>query len=121
MIRRSKRDSLNLGFTHINVKWFREFMAFDPTLGLRHARCRVYALTGDKDIQVDSHDLVELRKITPDSQTKVQPDVDHLLRSQPGESNPKKYREQLKSGVDAGVMSELRAWLANCTDRQPVE
>ena len=41
-----------------------------------------------------------------------QPDVDHLLRSQPGRSNPKKYREQLDSDVDPGVKSQLRDWLA---------
>ena len=112
MIRRSKRNSLNLGFTHVNVKWFREFMAYDPTVGLRGISCLVCALTGDKDIQVDPHDLSELRKIVPNSLTKIEPNVDHLLRSQPAKSSPKKYKEQVKLNVDAGVIAQLREWLA---------
>jgi alpha/beta superfamily hydrolase len=57
LLRRSKRDSIRILFIRINPKWFREFMAHNPTRALVASQCRIFALTGTKDVQVDYHAL----------------------------------------------------------------
>jgi pimeloyl-ACP methyl ester carboxylesterase len=40
--------------------WFREFLDYDPQPVLERLKCPVLALTGDRDVQVDSQDNVPL-------------------------------------------------------------
>ncbi|MGB0114683.1 MAG: alpha/beta fold hydrolase, partial [Ilumatobacteraceae bacterium] len=53
----STDDVIRVQLVKLNAKWFREFMAFEPTRALRTAAVPVLAITGTKDIQVNPDDV----------------------------------------------------------------
>lgn len=77
----STEDVIRIQFVKLNAKWFREFMAYHPANALRRAETPILAITGSKDIQVDSADIDVMRRVVPTPFVgHVVDDVTHLLR-----------------------------------------
>lgn len=111
-LRESADDTLRVGLTRINAKWFREFMAYDPADSLPQIRIPVLAAVGAKDIQVppgDSERICEL--ITSECTHIVTEDLTHILRRDAGEPSLSTYKKQLKRPVEPDVLSLISAWL----------
>ena len=82
------------------ARWFREYMAYDPTADLRAIRCPVLAITGRSDIQVDPEDVARIGKLI-----EARLPARHRKRSLtcsagPGPAGLSTYRAQLKRPVD---------------------
>ena len=62
-IESSSDDVIRIQGVRLNAKWFREFMAFEPTDALARAAVPVLAITGSKDLQVNPSDLELMERV----------------------------------------------------------
>jgi uncharacterized protein len=118
-IKRTERDWVRVRLVQkVNVKWMREFLAYDPAEDLARIRVPVLALTGSKDIQVDPADLeLMARWVRSDFESHEVPDVTHLLRADPGEPSLATYRRQVLRPVDPRVLELVGDWLERKSGR----
>lgn len=110
----STRDTYRAGLlAKVNARWFREFLAFDAGAALEAAQAPLLAVTGSKDVQVDPGDLeVMAARAGAPIETVLVPDVDHILRHQPGTSSPRRYPRQARAPLDPRVVQTVTEWLA---------
>ena len=96
----------------VNARWMREFIDYDPVPTLKGITVPVLAITGSKDIQVDPDDVGSIAAILPWAQTQAVPDVDHILRHEPGPvSDVRRYKKQAERPIDSSVETLLLDWL----------
>lgn len=109
----STDDVIRIQLVKLNARWFREFMAFEPTQALRRAVVPVLAITGSKDVQVDPADIERMRQVVPTSfEGHVVDDVTHLLRSEPGVATVRTYKQQARRPIDQRVTRLLTDWVS---------
>ena len=79
-------------------------------------RCRYYAITGTKDIQVDPADVALMERAVPTPFTgHLVDDVTHLLRTEPGTASVRTYKKQARQPLDERVTKLLTGWVATQT------
>ncbi|TLP57727.1 alpha/beta hydrolase family protein [Microbispora triticiradicis] len=111
-IRRTTTDVARIGGVRINARWTREFLDHDPAADLGGIHAPVLAVTGEKDLQVDPADLARVAESVPGPvETHVIPDLDHILRRQPGPPSLRAYRREAREPVDAQVKAIVTGWL----------
>jgi pimeloyl-ACP methyl ester carboxylesterase len=109
----SRGDVISVGGRRLPARWMREFMAYDPVADLPGVRCRVLAITGAKDIQVDPEDVARIgRLVAGPFEGDVPEDLTHLLRRDPGPPGLSRYRAQLRRPPDPALMERVAAWAA---------
>ena len=109
-------DVVRIQLVKLNAKWFREFMSFDPTEALRHARVPILAITGSKDLQVDPADISLMKEVVPTPFTgHVVDDVTHLLRSEVGPPSVRTYKKQARRPIDQNVATLVTDWMTSVT------
>ncbi|MFP3712587.1 alpha/beta hydrolase family protein [Puerhibacterium sp. TATVAM-FAB25] len=97
----------------LNARWHREFMAYDPRADLARISAPVLALTGSKDLQAKPADLEVIAELVPAPvEARLVPDVNHILRPQPGPATLRTYRTDLHGPVDPRVTAQIVGWLA---------
>lgn len=98
----------------LNAGWLRGFIDHDPSSELTRVAVPVFALTGDRDLQVNPDDLDRMRDIVTHTriETHRPAQVNHVLRHTAGIGAPSEYRKQVKAGqpLDPGVLDALTAW-----------
>jgi pimeloyl-ACP methyl ester carboxylesterase len=95
----------------LNAKWFREFMAYDPIDSFVRLRVPVLAITGAKDIQVDPADLTRMAvHARTDFTDHIVPDVNHILRYEPGRPSTSHYVQQVADPIDPRVVALILTW-----------
>ena len=105
-------DVTRIQLQKVNAKWMREFIAYDPVPALEATTVPMLAITGSKDVQVDSADLDVIERTAPNAQVLRVPDMDHILRPEPASiSNPRHYGKQAKKPIDPRVTDAILAWL----------
>ena len=105
-------DTARIQLVKLNAKWFREFMAHDPSESLTEAVVPVLAITGSKDVQTDPQDIARMECIVPSRFTgHVLDDVTHLLRTDGGPAGTKTYKAQMKRPVDATLLTIVSDWI----------
>jgi len=112
-IKRSTKNSLRIQLVaKLNARWFREFMAYDPSADLPKIQAPVLAITGTKDIQVDPADLDRMAALLhTEFEPHLVPDLTHLLRSEPGQPSLSTYKRQLTQPLDGRVLQLISEWL----------
>jgi uncharacterized protein len=102
---------VRIGRSRLSVRWFQEYMAYDPVPELRVIRCPVLAITGRSDIQVEPGDVARIGQVVETPFTGRTPDeLTHLLRKHPGRPSLTTYPAQLKKPVDADLLEQIAAW-----------
>jgi pimeloyl-ACP methyl ester carboxylesterase len=95
------------------ARWFREYLAFDPSADLRAITCPVLAITGRKDLQVDPDDVERIGALVSGLFTGVTPDdLTHVLRAHAGRPSLASYRAQLRRPVDPALLETVASWVA---------
>jgi hypothetical protein len=95
--------------------WMREIFAEDPLRHLARVRAPVLAIAGDRDFQTDP--ALDLQPIADrlarrrDSQTRLFPGLDHLLKPEPGRSTVGHYGD-LSRRVDPAAIAFVVDWIA---------
>ena len=112
-IKRSTTDTPRMQLVvKLNAKWFREFLAFDPSEPFRNIQVPVLAITGAKDIQADPADVRRMEAIAEtDFEGHVIPDLTHILRMEAGTPSPSNYKKQAKRPMDLSVLNLISEWL----------
>ena len=107
----STEDVERIRRTELPARWFREYMAYDPTADLRAIRCPVLAITGQKDVQVDPDDVERIGALVEGEFSGHTPEeLTHLLRMHPGPPGLGTYRAQLKRPVDPDLLERVAIW-----------
>ena len=110
----SSGDVVRIQLAKVNAKWFREFLAYDPTDALQRVQTPILAITGAKDIQVDPGDIGRMEAlVTGDFTGVVMPDLTHLLRTTPGEATLRTYKKQVKRPVDHELLETVGSWIVD--------
>ena len=109
----STGDVVRVDGTDLPARWFREYMAYDPTEDLRAIRCPVLAITGRNDVQVDPDDVARLGELRDSSFSGATPEaLSHILRRHPGPPGLATYPAQLEHPVDPELLGQVRTWVA---------
>lgn len=117
-LKESSDDVIRIQLVRINARWFREFMAHDPTIGLARAKTPILAITGAKDLQVDPGDIAIMESLAPaDFTGEVVPDVTHLLRRETGPASLRTYKKQVRRPVDRRLLETISSWVTNVVGR----
>lgn len=111
-IKASTGDVMRVQLAKLNAKWFREFLAYDPSEGLRRTDVPVLAVTGSKDMQVDPGDVERMgRLVGSDFTGRVIEDVTHLLRRDDGPPSLRTYKKQARRPVDHRLLDLVTDWI----------
>jgi len=112
-IRKSKKDWIRLQlFAKLNAKWFREFLAYDPSEDLSRVTVPTLAITGSKDIQVNPTDLELMGKLVKGPfEAHLIPNMTHMLRVQQTDANIGNYREEVRRPIEQQVLEIVSQWL----------
>ncbi len=109
----SSEDIVRADGTDLPARWFREYMAYDPTEDLRTIRCPVLAITGQNDVQVDPNDVARIGQLVASPFTGATPDaLTHILRRHTGPPGLATYPAQLKHHADPELLEQVAAWIA---------
>lgn len=112
-IRATTNDIGWIGGQRLNLRWFREFLAYDPRPDLGRVHAPVLAVTGAKDLQTDPADLALIASSAAGAvETHLLPDVTHILRRQPGPPSLRAYRREVRGPVDPSVTALVTDWLS---------
>lgn len=118
-LERTTTDVAWVGGARLNARWFREFLAYDPAIGLRglgRAQVPVLAVTGDKDLQTPPEDVLRIGDLAGDrSEVHLVPDVTHSLRRQPGPPSLSRYKGEVREPVAQEVVDLVVDWATRVT------
>lgn len=113
-VRGSDAPVLRVQWRQFNAGWLREFIDHDPVPELARLSVPVFALTGDRDLQVNVEDLDVIEKAVSNAPVDVHavPRLNHLLRRTEGTGSPTDYKGQLQARqpVDERVLDALTRW-----------
>lgn len=112
-IKQSNKDWIRVQLiAKLNAKWFREFLAYDPSEDFSRITVPVLAITGSKDIQVNPNDLQQMADLvkTPFEAHLIQ-NITHMLRVQEGDASISKYREEVSRPVEQQVLELVLQWI----------
>lgn len=112
-IKRTTTDVARVDGARVNARWTREFMAHDPRPDLAALTAPVLAVTGGKDLQVDSADVAAIGALVAGPvESHVVPDVNHILRRQDGPASLSTYKRDVRDPVDPRVVELVTSWVA---------
>ncbi|MFT6289567.1 MAG: pimeloyl-ACP methyl ester carboxylesterase [Ilumatobacter sp.] len=118
-IKATTGDTTRIQLAKLNAKWFREFLAHDPSPSLEAIRVPVLAVTGSNDLQVDSDDIERICELVPlECSGHVVDGVTHLLRNEFGPPSFKTYKKQAQRPLDPRVLDLVTSWIAATTNSQ---
>lgn len=97
-----------------NGKWYKYYLALDPSDAISKITCPVMAINGTKDFQVDcKENLEKIRKLLKPSDknlVKSYEDLNHLfLKCKTG--LPTEY-QSLEGDIDAEVLNDMATWIS---------
>lgn len=112
-LKTSRTDVIRINGVRINARWFREFLAHDPSADYARIEVPVLAITGDHDMQVPPEDVDVIRGLVRGPfEGHVADDLSHLLRPDPGWKGPRGYRRSVRQPVSPKVLDLVAEWVA---------
>ncbi len=107
----STGDVERVGREQLPARWFREYMAHDPTDDLRAIRCPMLAVTGADDLQVEPEDVERMRRtVVAPFEGRTPEGLTHLLRTHDGPPSLASYPAQLEKPMDAELAADIATW-----------
>jgi len=96
----------------INAKWIREHLDNDPVDTISKVSCPILAITGEKDIQVDPQDVVQIAELAKgEVEHHIVPNLTHILRLEEQAPSILRYKKLLKTDMDHRVLDIIYDWL----------
>jgi len=109
----SRTDVIRINGVRLNARWFREFLAYDPSVDYARIEVPVLAITGGHDMQVPPEDVDVIRGLVRGPfEGHVADDLSHLLRPDPGWKGPRGYRRSVRQPVSRKVLNLVTEWVA---------
>ncbi len=106
----------------IQDKWMSTFIAYDPIGALERCRVPVYAMAGEKDLQVDGRVNLDLiaaaaKKGGIPAQTRLYPGLNHLF--QPCKTGSVSEYGEIEVTIDATALNDMVAWVVKTCGELP--
>lgn len=101
--------------SQISSNWYKTFIAFEPSKYLENIKIPVFALNGNKDLQVEGKsnlsaiDAALEKAGNPNYKTFLYPDLNHLF--QPAETGSVDEYERIETTFSEGVLEDLIEWI----------
>jgi pimeloyl-ACP methyl ester carboxylesterase len=113
-IKASRADVIRIQGVRFNARWFRDFLAYDPSPVLARITVPVLAVTGGQDVQVPPEDVDAIgRLVKGPFEGHVAGDLSHLLRPDPDSVGPRGYRRAVRQPVSTEVLDLVAGWMAS--------
>lgn len=104
-------DTARIGGIRVNARWFREFLAYDPSADFARIAVPVLAITGGHDMQVPPDDVAAIGELVRGPfEGHVVDDLSHLLRPDPSWAGPRRYRRAVRQPVSPKVLALITEW-----------
>jgi uncharacterized protein len=115
-VRNAEGDIAEIDGQNINVRWFKEFLAYDPTPTMRQVTCAVAILQGERDVQCPPDDARTLDRALTDGGNrrhvlKLFPNLGHMFTESTGEGIAELADNQKKVSPD--VLEFVALFLRN--------
>lgn len=115
----SLRQRMENEINAMTSPWYIQFIKYDPTAALQKIKCPVFALNGEKDIQVDA--AMNLKAIEENIRsngnkkvtTKMYPELNHLFQHCK-QCTLTEYG-QLEETISPEVLKDVANWILNIT------
>ena len=113
-----KNEFIKMQVSQFRRPWMRYFLKYDPANSLKHVKCPVLALNGEKDVQVAPENLVVIEKAirqggNDNVTVKKYPDMNHLFQTcKTGAMNEYATIEQT---IDPVVLNTISGWVLKQT------
>lgn len=108
-------QQINAQVNSMTSPWYLHFMRYDPTEDLRKIKCPVFALNGEKDVQVDADmNLTAIRVTTTENgnknvKTKSYPKLNHLFQN--CQKGTVAEYGQLEETISPEVLKDMTDWI----------
>jgi len=113
-VKATTTDVARLNGLKTNARWFREYMAYDPTDDLAKVEAPILAVTGTKDLQVSPDDLAGIAAAASGPvTTRLIEDMTHTLRRQSQPPSLRRYRSEVQRPVDRELLDVLTGWVTS--------
>jgi uncharacterized protein len=112
-LRASTGDVIRMQGIRVNARWYRDFLAYDPSAALARITVPVLAITGGHDLQVPPEDVDAIgRLVRGPFEGHVLSDLSHLLRPDPDSIGPRGYRRAVRQPVSPEALKIITSWVA---------
>ena len=106
----------------VYAKWYREHFAYNPVDTIKRVKCPVLIVQGEKDFQVPFSNALALRdalKSSGNSNVRLLlfPNIDHLLKFEPGESSQLSYISKLSRKVEPLILKSISSWVKSILEK----
>jgi len=110
--RNTNKASVRYWWQKINAKWLRELLDYDPIDTTRNVSCPILAITGEKDVQVDPKDVIQIAELaTGEVEYHIIPNLTHILRLDEQIPSVLRYRQLLKTDMDHSILDIIHDWI----------
>jgi len=90
--------------------WMQYFLEYDPAKDISLIECPLFAISGQKDLQVDAEtNLERIKALAPHAKTKVYADLNHLF--QHCETGLMEEYSQIDETISPEVMNDIAKWI----------
>ncbi len=104
-------DVERIGGVRVNARWFREFMAYDPSADLAVARQPVLCVAAAFDLQSPPDDAARIAELrSAPTSTVTLSGVSHILRTQPSPTL-RSYRADVRRPIDEHIVPLIAQWV----------
>jgi uncharacterized protein len=111
-LRASSGYVIRMQGVRVNARWWRDFLAYDPSAALARVTVPVLAVTGGHDFQVPPADVDAIGHLVRGPfEGHVVGDVSHLLRPDPASEGPRGYRRAVRGPVSPEVLEIITGWV----------
>jgi len=105
-------DVARIGGIRANVRWYREFMSYDPAQDYARLTVPVLAITGGHDMQVPPDDVSVIGSLVRGPfEGHVVDELSHLLRPDSSWTGPRGYRRAVRRPVSPKVLAIITEWV----------
>ncbi|MCF6325957.1 MAG: lysophospholipase [Devosiaceae bacterium] len=111
-LKNAKTEVVRIDFQKINARWFQEMFSLKPREIMEKIDVQTLIIGGEKDLQCDPADAVEIAKIIGDkAQVHIIDDLNHILRLEPEKARLSNYKKLLKKPLDPIVGQLMLNWI----------
>lgn len=106
------QKQINAGVESMTSAWYIGFLKYNPTQDLCKIKCPIFALNGDKDVQVNADiNLSAIKQSVKSNATvKKYPNLNHLFQHANPSGNPLDYGS-IEETISPEVLSDIASWI----------
>lgn len=111
-VKNAKTEIVRINFQKVNARWFKEMFSLRPREIMKKVDVQTLIIGGEKDLQCDPVDALEIAEIIGDkAQVHIVDDLTHILRREPEKARLSNYKTLVKKPIDPIIGQLMRDWI----------